>query len=195
MPAQSFNRSRSSAPPACDQVSSGVIPVYRATVQALLLESLTALLDAYDVQVLAAEEVPEGCPAGTRNLARIQFVNEDTGREGALLIGVPQSVILAMQPTASQIPCLDWVGELANQFLGRFKNKLLGRGIRLAMSTPELCPHTAIPAEQIGNGALWFRAQTTLDDVVAAARGLPKDAELGAEVTVDMMGEGECELF
>jgi len=169
--------------------------VYRATVQALLLESLTALLDAYDVQVLAAEEVPEGCPTGTRTLARIQFVNEDTGREGTLLIAVPKSVVLAMQPTASQVPCLDWVGELANQFLGRFKNKLLARGIHLAMSTPELCPDTAIPAEQIGSSALWFRVQTALDDVVAAARGLPKDAELGAAVTVDMLSEGDCELF
>jgi len=196
MPHQSSNRSLSTEIPSAGEDESGVVPVLRVTAQSLVLESLSALFDAYAVAVLAADCVPEACPpAADRKLARIQFTNEDTEEQGTLLIGVPYRVALAMQPNDLQITYFDWVGELANQFLGRFKNNLLTCGVRLQMGTPELCADTAVPSEQIANDALWFRLQTGGGEVVAAARGLPKDSEFGAADTTGMLTEGEFEMF
>jgi len=105
-------------------------------------------------------------------------------------------VALAMQPTDVQITYFDWAGELANQFLGRLKNKLLGYGVRLAMGTPEICPDSAVPAQQLGDDVLWFKVETAVGEVVAGASSLPKDNQLGpAEDATATLAEGSCELF
>ena len=43
---------------------------------------------------------------------------------------------IAMEMPVGEPEVLDWVGEIANQLLGRLKNKIAAAGIKFSMSTP-----------------------------------------------------------
>ena len=53
---------------------------------------------------------------------------------GTCLLAAPAATILASAP--EQTTPRDWVGELANQLVGRLKSKLLARGVTIALTTP-----------------------------------------------------------
>jgi hypothetical protein len=53
---------------------------------------------------------------------------------GTCLLAAPEATVLAAAPPEARPR--DWVGELANQLVGRLKAKLLARGVTIAMSTP-----------------------------------------------------------
>jgi hypothetical protein len=62
---------------------------------------------------------------------------------GTLTIFAPTSFMRATYPlraadgTVGDLQLLDWSSEIANQLLGRLKNKLVGRGMELEMSLPK----------------------------------------------------------
>lgn len=53
---------------------------------------------------------------------------------GTCLLAAPQGTVEAAAPQDAS--ARDWVGELANQLVGRLKAKLLARGATIALSTP-----------------------------------------------------------
>jgi CheY-specific phosphatase CheX len=53
---------------------------------------------------------------------------------GTCLLAAPQGTVEAAAPKAAG--ARDWVGELANQLVGRLKAKLMARGATIALSTP-----------------------------------------------------------
>jgi CheY-specific phosphatase CheX len=53
---------------------------------------------------------------------------------GTCLLAAPTVTILASAPENAR--SRDWVGELANQLVGRLKSKLLARGTTIALTTP-----------------------------------------------------------
>jgi hypothetical protein len=53
---------------------------------------------------------------------------------GTCLLAAPAATVLAAAPPDARPR--DWVGELANQLVGRLKSKLLARGVTIAMTTP-----------------------------------------------------------
>ena len=53
---------------------------------------------------------------------------------GTCLLAAPQGTVEAAAP--KQAGARDWVGELANQLVGRLKAKLMARGATIALSTP-----------------------------------------------------------
>jgi hypothetical protein len=110
------------------------------SVQALVGEACVDLLRAYQLELRAGptwQESDEVLYSGV-----MSFVG-DTLR-GTCLLAAPESVILGAAPSGAA--ARDWIGELANQLVGRLKAKLLGRGARIALSTPvvlrgvRLCP-------------------------------------------------------
>lgn len=60
------------------------------------------------------------------------FVGESV--RGTCLLAAPQGTVEAAAP--KQAGARDWVGELANQLVGRLKVKLMARGATIALSTP-----------------------------------------------------------
>jgi len=60
------------------------------------------------------------------------FVGEKV--RGTCLLAAPQATVLAAAPP-NAVP-RDWVGELANQLVGRSKSKLMARGATIGLSTP-----------------------------------------------------------
>lgn len=53
---------------------------------------------------------------------------------GTCLLAAPAATVLAAAPPDARPR--DWVGELANQLVGRLKSKLLARSVTIAMTTP-----------------------------------------------------------
>ena len=57
---------------------------------------------------------------------------------GTIILATVAEVLQATRPTAAETDSeqADWAGELANQLLGRIKNKLLAHGLVIQLSTP-----------------------------------------------------------
>lgn len=91
-------------------------------------EAMTELFQAYS---LDAEPTSSAHVADDPTVGVIGFTASKL--RGNLALLVPAAVIRATQSGSDP---MDWTGELTNQFLGRLKNKLIGYGVALEISTP-----------------------------------------------------------
>ena len=99
-------------------------------IQALAGAACTELMQAYGVQLnptLGWGESDEVMFSGVMG-----FVGESV--RGTCLLAAPQGTVEAAAP--KDAGARDWVGELANQLVGRLKAKLMARGATIALSTP-----------------------------------------------------------
>jgi CheY-specific phosphatase CheX len=90
----------------------------------------TELMDAYGVQLVRAQGWPETDEVMLSGV--MGFVGDSV--RGTCLLAAPQATIEAAAPRSAV--ARDWVGELANQLVGRLKVKLMARGATIALSTP-----------------------------------------------------------
>jgi CheY-specific phosphatase CheX len=99
-------------------------------IQALAGAACTELMQAYGVQLNPtlgwgeSDEVMFSVVMG--------FVGDSV--RGTCLLAAPQGTVEAAAPQSAA--ARDWVGELANQLVGRLKAKLMARGATIALSTP-----------------------------------------------------------
>lgn len=100
-------------------------------IQALAGQACVELLQAYNVTVVPASdgwaESDEVMFSGVMG-----FVGDSV--RGTCLLAAPQNTVEAAAP--KDAGARDWVGELANQLVGRLKAKLMARGATIALSTP-----------------------------------------------------------
>ena len=65
-----------------------------------------------------------------------------TGRQarGSLALTLPKALALETAPLEAleELVLSDWVGEMANQLLGRLKNRLIPHGVDIRLSTPTI---------------------------------------------------------
>jgi len=96
--------------------------------QALLPESCESLFADYGVELQ---------PSTEHQPMRMMSVIGFSAREmhGSLALAASESVVRASLPFADGCPN-DWLGELANQLLGRLKNRLYKYGLELDMAVP-----------------------------------------------------------
>ena len=108
-----------------------------------------------DIEDIAKQYCEDSCrevcehylPEGTRIVveeAATQFGHYassigfgDTHFHGSLVILANESGIRALGNAPISDP-MDWLGELNNQIVGRFKNKMVRHGIKIQMGTPVL---------------------------------------------------------
>ena len=109
----------------------------------MLDEILDEIASRIGCALLPGAEVArnDGIEAQGEDLVSVIGFSGDAVR-GALGIVAPAATVTAVHPdTAAGLEVTeagleDWIGELANQLLGRFKVELLQRGVTLWMSTP-----------------------------------------------------------
>ena len=99
-------------------------------IQALAGQSCVELLQAYDVPLTPSEGWAESDEVMFSGV--MGFVGDSV--RGTCLLAAPQGTVEAAAPKAAG--ARDWVGELANQLVGRLKAKLMARGATIALSTP-----------------------------------------------------------
>lgn len=152
------------------------------SIQALVGDACVDLLRAYQLELRAGstwQETDEPLYSGV-----MSFVG-DTLR-GTCLLAAPEAVVLAAAPPGAG--ARDWVGELANQLVGRLKAKLLARGASIALSTPvvlrgvRLCPLPRSGAEPMafessrGRLLVWVEVEAR-DEVDLREQHAPVAAE------------------
>lgn len=101
-----------------------------------MLTSVEVLSDFHASEVGPSSEVPSS--------ADVAAVLGYTGDQinGSLVVACPKGVLDASHPNhamgmpVSDNDISDWAGEIANQSLGRIKNRLASQGVKFAMSTP-----------------------------------------------------------
>lgn len=101
-----------------------------STIQSLAAAACVELMEAYGVELTPAggwAESDEVMFSGVMG-----FVGESV--RGTCLLAAPQATVEAAAPRNASPR--DWVGELANQLVGRLKGKLIARGATIALSTP-----------------------------------------------------------
>ena len=102
------------------------------TIDNLLFSSTVGLFKAYGLQ-LAETQVRPREVASASLCAVIGF--SGTWIAGALMIAADPEPIQKSRPVPDTTD-RDWIAELANQLLGRVKNKLLGYGVEVYATTP-----------------------------------------------------------
>ncbi len=139
--------------------------------------------------------------AGESVVAMIGYAGDTL--KGSLLLQASRRVTLGLQPsdvgmsTPSDALLRDLLGELANQLLGRFKNKLAARGVLVVVATPvtaigidlrthDLGPSSSVSlAVDLAGGVVHVR----FDAVVSPA------LEMTAPLTDAAVVEGELLIF
>lgn len=99
-------------------------------IQALAGAACVELMQAYGVTLTPAQgwgESDEVMFSGVMG-----FVGDSV--RGTCLLAAPQGTVQSAAPR--EAGARDWVGELANQLVGRLKAKLMARGATIALSTP-----------------------------------------------------------
>lgn len=100
-------------------------------IQAMAAGAASELLDAYGVKLAETAEVWEESDEVLYS-GVMGFVGERV--RGTCLLAAPKDTILSTAPQDARPR--DWVGELANQLVGRLKSKLMAHGVTIALSTP-----------------------------------------------------------
>lgn len=103
-----------------------------------LSDSLVRLLESHDLKPRSVEPGPDSERA--EFAATIGFTGQ--GLKGALVIMAGRATLRSSLPgdlrsrEATDELLADWGGELANQLLGRLKNRLWASGVEIALGTP-----------------------------------------------------------
>lgn len=121
----------------------------------VVVESIVGLLDAYEV-VASSIPAPESAPR-PEIASTIGFTSPQAS--GTLTLGMPMALVAAAGAANASINAItDWAGELANQALGRFKNRVLSYDVEMGLATPVVVvgAELRIHAGQHVSFAYWF---------------------------------------
>jgi chemotaxis protein CheX len=95
----------------------------------VVAESVEKVFDAYDAPL----KVSDAGAVGHEVVAVIGYAADEV--RGGLALGVTKRLAEKTMPTPDT-PVYDWAGELANQILGRVRNRMLAYKLDIQISTP-----------------------------------------------------------
>lgn len=149
------------------------------------------VFEAYDATLEAADDADPGHEV----VAVIGYAADEL--RGGLALGISKALAQRTMPT-SETPLYDWTGELANQILGRVRNKMLAYQVDIQISTPVVLHGLGVQVAPPGHHGVRVASYKSGDDVVQVlleARFeegfvLPERSDNG-----DTVDEGEMLLF
>lgn len=158
----------------------------------LAADSTRDLFAAYDVQLRPVTSADEG-PGGFALAGVIGYTSESI--RGTLLMGLSTGPLERSRPSAES-PLADWAAELANQLVGRFKNRLLRYGVEASISTPLVIRGDRItPAGKGADRPLAFTSEQGSVFVWVDFNALPGLELVEAPPSESARGEGDLILF
>jgi chemotaxis protein CheX len=118
----------------------------------LVVRSTEELFAAYEVEVEVSRRPGTNSESADEVFAGVIGFTGDSMR-GTLVLA-PTRALLERSHRGLSCELRDWAGELANQLLGRIKNRLRGVGIEIHVTTPVvLRGHYIVPTPR-GDGSL-----------------------------------------
>lgn len=163
-------------------------------IDSVVSESCISLFQDYSLPLERSPRLPNENDAKLLYCGVLGFSGEQM--RGTLLLATSREPLGRTSPT-SDSSFREWIAELANQLLGRIKNKLIPRGVTLHLSTPIVLrgEHLApIPRDasivpyaftcEGGYVVVWFDAE------------LKTGLDLSAvDANAELISEGESMLF
>jgi CheY-specific phosphatase CheX len=162
-------------------------------VDLLASESCISLFSDYSLELRRVETAPAVADDDTMYCGVIGFTGDQM--RGSIVLAATREPLGRTAPV-SDASLREWIAELSNQLLGRFKNKLVPRGVVLHVSTPVVLRGVRLtPLTRTELSPLVFDCDDGCICVWV-------DAELtrGVDLTVlqdsgGLLGEGEGMLF
>jgi hypothetical protein len=185
-PASTVSYSASSRPPA-----SGV----RGALDSLVQGSLVDLFAAYGVAIAPLPRaMRQETPTLPDTSASMSF--QLGPQQGRLTLSLSREVLQAMQPSGGGAAA-DWARELANQLLGRIKNRLLQFSVRLELgiATQLESSHLSQQLAFATSERRTYRARTLRGEVIVTLQGMPEDTALLYAGQASAYSEGDVILF
>ncbi len=180
---------QSSHPPA-----SGV----RGAIDSLVQGSLVDLFGAYSVAVapLPRSARPQA-PTLPDISAAVSFTRQPAGGQpGRLTLSLSGALLEHMTPGTGSKLKSDWARELANQLMGRIKNRLLPFNVRLQVGVSSMLDSAKLERHlQMAPDARIYTARTLRSETVVTIEGLPDDSQLVYVGPVNTAAEGDAILF
>lgn len=180
---------QSSRPPA-----SGI----RGGIDSLVQGSLVDLFGAYQVAVapLPRSSRPS-IPTLSYISATVGFVRLGLASPaGRITLSLPSALLAQMSPLAAGKLQADWARELANQLMGRIKNRLLPFNVRLQLGVSTLVDSARLVHQLHGSSeARVYIGRTLRGEIVVTFEGVPEDSELSYTGPVGQASEGDAILF
>jgi hypothetical protein len=152
--------------------------------EAAAISAAQELLAAYRVTIQPAAASPAPGAAGPALAALGLVTFKASGMHGTATLGASAAIL--KRSNASGTPHSDWIAELANQFFGRFKLKLLRAGVELWSMAP-----VAVRGRLLATGV--SQPQSVPFSFVDAAGGtiaLWVEVEINGEVRINGQANG-----
>jgi len=116
---------------------------------------------------------------------------------GRLTLSIPKPVLEHMtEDPARPLGHADWARELANQLMGRIKNRLLHFSVQLTLGLPsDMDPQRLEELLQESRTLRVYAGRTLRGQVLATLEGMPKESELVYVGPGGVAAEGDAILF
>lgn len=168
-------------------------------VDALVEGALVDLFDAYSVALRDVARASQEAFERQELTASIGFTRDpEAGHShhgGRLALSMPIAVFGLMNTgVTGALGCEDWARELANQLMGRIKNRLLQLGTTVQIGLPVICssaenPRPYSPSLQIYTG------RTPSGAIFVTLDGMPAESELSRTPLEGIALEGDAIFF
>jgi hypothetical protein len=168
----------------------------RGAIDSLAQGSLVDLFAAYDVAAAPIPRVPGHLPHDLPEItAAIAFTRSEQGTAGQLTLSLPPPVFAMMRRGEADALAGDWARELANQLVGRLKNRLLQLSVRLQLGASSMIDSLSLVNQIRGFASTRiYTARTLRGEVVMTVRGMPEETEL-RYASIPAVAEGSTLLF
>jgi hypothetical protein len=154
-----------------DEPKSGV----RVSIDSLVQASLVELFNAYGVAFAPLPRSPKPPPLPDVSVAA---AFRSGGSNGRVTLSLPADLLEQMKGAEANAVRLDWARELANQLLGRIKNRLLPFGIRLDIGALTVVEQKLLERQLQESPGRMYLGRTLRGPVLATLHGLPQDSAL-----------------
>ena len=156
-------------------------PGARGAIDSLVQGSLVELFAAHQV---AVAPLPRSSASRVPNLPDVSVAvafSYAAGGEhaGRLTLSLPSAVLDQTRGPDGAAIKVDWARELANQLMGRVKNRLLPFDLRLTIGAQTVVDSTALERQlQSGGSARIYTSRTLRGTIVVTLQGLPEEYKL-----------------
>lgn len=185
----------SDLPPQSSVAPSGI----RGAIDSLVQSALVELFAAYEVAVAPLPRLSQQqrAPSVPDVSASVTFTLRGRfGPPGRITLSLPSALLEVMMKNGGNSLKGDWTRELANQLIGRIKNRLLQFSARIEVGVSSGMDSKALQSHlsQVGNARV-YTGRTLRGEVLVTLEGMPDESQLSYVGPVNVASEGSTILF
>lgn len=168
----------------------------RGAIDSLVQSALVELFAAYDVAVAPLPRASQHRPPAVPEVsAAVAFTLRGRfGPPGRITLSLPSAVLDVMMKSGGSKT--DWTRELANQLIGRIKNRLLQFSARIEVGVSSSVDSGAL-SNHLGRAgsARIYAGRTLRGEILVTLEGMPEESQLIYVGPVNVASEGSTILF